>query len=437
LQVDGARSRLANGYFEFDIHLMAQVTSKRGSVLIYTTIASSAIIGFAAMAIDVGRLQAAKSDLQTAVDAAARHAATGIRDNSMQAKAIAAANENRVDGALLSLNASNVQVGKYDPAARTFTVNGTPTNAVRVRVTRANGIGADTNLARVLGINRVNFDAESLAYDNTISIVAATPPPSTPSNPTGGINGFVGMDWFNMNGPLTLRAWDSSTQAVTPAAAWAVARTRGPSNLNSGVNIQGELQTSSSVSMNSATITRGVTSLPAGFGTGTYAMPTTPATGVTNMGNYNGPSGASQTFAAGKYYFDTFQVPSGKTVTFSGPVELYVNGSTNITGTVITSGNIPSNLKIFGVSGSGMDIGSGATALYAEIYAPNSPMNLNNRTFYGSMIVKGVSVNSAFTMNIDARATPGGFSVSTTPTPPPTPTTTTPVVVRARPTTIN
>jgi Flp pilus assembly protein TadG len=401
-------------------------TARRGSTLIYLTAAMTVTLGFLAFGVDYGRAQSVRLELQTAVDAAARHAATGLKDNTAVAKAIAAAAENRVAGTPLAITAADVQVGNFVAATRTFTVGGSPANAVRVFVDRNDGKGFNTTLAQTLGISRINVSAQSFATDVNFTVVGSTTTTTSNPTPVGGLRGFFGTDWFNLNGPLNVQPWDSNNNTV-PAGAWAVAQTKGPTNLNSGVVINGELQTSSSVSLNSATITRGVTSLT---GQTSFSMPTTPSTGVTNRGNYNGPSGSTETFPAGKYYFDSFQVPAGKTVIFSGPVELYVNGSTNITGAIQTSGNKPSNLKIFGVSSSGMDIGSNAgSPLYAEIYAPNSPMNLNQRTYYGNMVVKGISVNSSFNMYIDARSTMGGFaSVTTTSTSTPA----TPRVIQVR-----
>jgi len=61
-------------------------------------------------------------------------------------------------------------------------------------------------------------------------------------------------------------------------------------------------------------------------------------------------------------------------------------------------------------------------------------MNLNNRTFYGSIIAKGINVNSSFRMNIDVQNTNSGLSTTTTTA---TPTPTTPLVRVARPALIN
>lgn len=359
-----------------------------------------------ALALDLGRVQLAKRELEDAVDAAARYGATGLSDSTAVSKAIAVAAENQFNGQTLTLTSADIAVGYYNTSTRAFTVNGSPSNTIRVRVGKTSGRTVSMVLAQFIGMSSVALSTESYAYDKNFSSTSA-------STPTGGIKGFVGVNWFNFNGAVNVRAWDSSTNSLLGSDAWVAPQTKGSVNLNNGVNIQGELQSASTPSMNGATITKGVTALPAGFGT--YSAAVAPS-GATYLGNYNGPSGTSQTFGPGVYRFDSFTVPSGKTVTFSGAAEIYVNGSINLSGVVNTSGNLPANLKIYNTSSAGVDIGSNASSpLYAEIYAPNSPFNLNARTFYGSLIATGISVNSNFNMYIDARSTAGGFGGTGTP----------------------
>lgn len=359
------------------------------------------VFGLMSLSFDFGRVTVARSEMNVALEAAARYGATGLADGTAVSRAQAAARQNLVNGTPLELVTAQVAVGNYDGATRTFTAGTTSPNAVRVRVDRTlNPISLDLTLAQVLGMSQFPITGEAYA------LVAG----GTATSVAGPITGFVGLDYFNFNGPLTVRAWDSSTgQVLDPSVGWAAGQTKGPSNLNSGVVINGELQTGGGVSMNAATITKGIKPLPAGFGT--YAAPVAPS-GATYLGNYNGPSGASQTFGPGVYRFDTFNVPSGKTVTFSGAASLYVGGSMNLAGAVVTSGNLPNNLNLYTTQSSGVDIGTNASSpLYANIYAPNSPMNLNGRTFYGSIIAKGINVNQPFNMYIDARS---GTSTSTT-----------------------
>ena len=51
---------------------------RRGSILIYTIIALTVLMGFCSLAVDWGRVQLFRGELQLAADAAARHAAFGL-----------------------------------------------------------------------------------------------------------------------------------------------------------------------------------------------------------------------------------------------------------------------------------------------------------------------------------------------------------------------
>lgn len=366
---------------------------RRGSAMLWAMLSTPVMVGFISFGVDWGRIQLSKSELNNALDASTRYAVTGLTDSTASAKAISAAGQNNVIGRSLVLTAADVSTGSFDATTRVFTVNGTPANAVLIRKTLGGTSGVPMAFGTLFGRSHAQISGYGCAMISGSGSSAQA---------TGALAGFVGLNWFNINGSLTVRAWDSATQAATDSSTWAAGQTQGNINLNSGVNFQGEIQHTAGggVSMNQATVTKGITNLAAPLN---YAMPTTPG-GTTNMGNYNGPSGSSQTFAAGKYYFDTFNVPNGKTVIFSGPVELYVNGSCNISGAVQTFNNVPANLKINIVSGAGGDLGSNTSPLYMDLYAPGSPFNLNARTFYGTLITGGVNVNSAFSMNIDRQS---------------------------------
>lgn len=376
-------------------HLLSQtprLARCRAGTLAYGVVVMVPLIGMISLAVDFGRVQVAKRELVDAVEAAARYAVTGLNDGTAATKAIQAAQQNMVDGRPLELAASDVKVGNYNATTKVFAVNGSPANAVVVSKKLKGSRGIPVTFARLFGFDTIAIAATSSA---TITATAGN------SAYTGGLRGLVGREWFNISGSLTIRAWDSETQQPTSNTSWAVAQTMGVANLN-GVTLHGELQRPAGhpVNMNGSSITKGVTTLNGNLN---FPTPTVPPSGVTNMGNYNGPAGASQTFTAGKYYFDSFNVPSGQTVIFSGPVELYVNGSFNINGNVQTFQNKPGNLKVNIVSSAGGDI-SGNGSLYMDIYAPNSPFNLSGRTFYGSAIMKGVNISSATTFNIDRQS---------------------------------
>ena len=92
-----------------------------------------ALMGFASFAVDVGRMQLTKVELQNALDAAARYGVTGLSDNSAASKAVSAAAQNRVLNRAMTLSAADVVSGRYDDATRLFTPGGTPSNAEQRR----------------------------------------------------------------------------------------------------------------------------------------------------------------------------------------------------------------------------------------------------------------------------------------------------------------
>lgn len=206
----------------------------------------------------------------------------------------------------------------------------------------------------------------------------------------GDAAGFVGLAYINIQNNSTVQAFDS-VNSNTPGSVSLLGQTNGGSNIN-GTLFKGELQYKTSLSKNNSTITK----TKKVNSTLSLANPTTPA-GTTNLGNYNGPAGATQEFAGGKYYATTFSVPNGKTVKFNGPAELYVNGSFNLSGNLQTYDDFAANLKVRMVSGAGVDInGGGNQPVYIDVYAPQSPLNINNRSnVNGSFIMGGINVSNS------------------------------------------
>lgn len=120
-------------------------TSRRGSVMIYAITTLIVLCGIASLGYEFGRVQLAKSQLQTAADTAARYAGSGVKhqiDNVNAAVGMARASlaENWVDGRRLVDAQSTVEVGiwKANSGSKSgkFTVSSdvNKINAVRVTV---------------------------------------------------------------------------------------------------------------------------------------------------------------------------------------------------------------------------------------------------------------------------------------------------------------
>ncbi len=133
-------------------------------------VAMPAMILMASLAVDLGRAQTAKSQLQAAVDAAARAAGQDLcnftSNSTASYDAIAVAASNMVDGKSLTLQSSDVVFGTWDTAAKTFTANTATTNAVQITgyCSAARGTAIPTMLAAVVGNSTVNIHATATVY---------------------------------------------------------------------------------------------------------------------------------------------------------------------------------------------------------------------------------------------------------------------------------
>jgi hypothetical protein len=144
--------------------------------LLYMLIAWTLIVGFVSFGVDLGRVQSAKTKLFVAADAAARYATTGLGDGTAVAKAIAAAQSNSADGSPVVLLASDVEIGVWDTASRTFTATNISPNAVRVsaRRTSARGNAIPTTFCALFGCQNIDINAVSVAQTTTATATTNT-----------------------------------------------------------------------------------------------------------------------------------------------------------------------------------------------------------------------------------------------------------------------
>ena len=145
---------------------------RRGVSLIYAVVAMVAILMFVSLAVDMGRVQVAKTELQRACDDVVRYGASGLQSgvSTVQSRVSAAAADNKVDGASLSLSTTNdLEFGTWDPATQTFDVlTGTvrsSATAIRItarRTTSENG-GIPTLFAAAMGRRTIDITAVAIA----------------------------------------------------------------------------------------------------------------------------------------------------------------------------------------------------------------------------------------------------------------------------------
>lgn len=144
---------------------------RTGAVVIYAIVMMVVLLGMATLAIDWGRAQLVKTELQSASDAAARYGVAGLKTNTTtarnQAKSVAALN--KADGSSITLTDADIEFGLWDPATKTFEVlSGTSQNsatAIRVtaRRTQARSNALSATFSNALGLSTIDVSTSSIA----------------------------------------------------------------------------------------------------------------------------------------------------------------------------------------------------------------------------------------------------------------------------------
>lgn len=154
--------------------------SRTGHVLVYSAILMIVLIGFISLAVDWGRVQLAKTELQAAADAAARYGVTGLSSgvNTVQSRVAAAAAQNKADGSAVSIDTNNdIEFGVWDPLLKQFTVltgsqrNGATAIRVTARRTAARGNAIPLLWGAVIGKRTCDVTAQSVVSRGRSSVV--------------------------------------------------------------------------------------------------------------------------------------------------------------------------------------------------------------------------------------------------------------------------
>lgn len=171
---------------------------RRGISIIYTIVILFMLLGVCSLAVDLGRVQLSKTELQRAVDAAARAGAAKITNSKMAARNAAkqVADMNKVDGNALDLDNADITYAYYDEAAKTLDPTNPTPNAVTVTVelSESKGTGIPLLFGALIGRNYQSIHATATAaYITPIDVTgdissAANPwlagmPAGTISNP--------------------------------------------------------------------------------------------------------------------------------------------------------------------------------------------------------------------------------------------------------------
>ena len=156
---------MSNSFRPTHVYLFAGHPFRRGAVATMVAILMVVLLGCVAMAVDIGYLYVARTELQRAADASALAGASQLPNIPyaiVEARYYATLNSPN-QGQVL--NHGDTIIGRWDNQTNTFSPWGQPYNAVRVVVRRSQANGNPVNMffAGILGITHSGVSASAVA----------------------------------------------------------------------------------------------------------------------------------------------------------------------------------------------------------------------------------------------------------------------------------
>lgn len=356
----------------------------------------SALIAVSSLAVDYGRAQLARSEVQACADSAARAAASGISTSLSTARTRGknVASFNEAAGNAIVLSDGDFVFGRWNAMTNVLdAATGSSIDAVQVTVSRT-----------------VELPCAS-TFGNANATVVARATARMPS--TAGFTGYTGLDGVQFKNNAFVGSYRSSV-TTNPATGTSTGKGNIASNgivafknngtVNGDVTLgpSGELEYNKNLTVTGQTITR-----PSAL-----TAPADPAWNPTAN-----PGGVPQSYSVnsittlpgGTYWFTSLTLK--KKLTFSGAVTMYVNGNIDMDESIATYSSLPSNLKIYQIGNNRVFDIKKDTQLVAEVQAPRSTLVGHNKLyFHGSGIFKSIEAKTNCEFFYDEDASSAGPS---------------------------
>ncbi|MDW8261331.1 MAG: pilus assembly protein [Phycisphaerales bacterium] len=372
--------------------------SRRGNALLVTIILMPALIALIGLGVDYGRVRVTHSQLQDAVDAAARYASTGLHDGSAVSRAIAVASQNLVDGSPLVLLNSDVEVGTWNATTRAFTPGGASPNAVRVTGRRilSRGTAVPLVFSSVIGASWCDVQASAVAL----------------FVPSEGAEGFVGLNGVDLGNNAFADSYNSALGAPggTNRGGNAVLGSNTVLDFGNNVSIHGRIEKGPSATINHGNhfqVTGGQVTRSSNF---SYDPTETPF--VASSGALVRANNQTVNLAAGTYHYSSITFGNNGRIIASGAVTIYVSGDVTVGNNFrIEADSLePADVRLrFVGSGRKLDAGNNFRAI-AQIYGPGVDIEVrNNAEFRGSIVARRIEARNNVDLWMDTGA--GGGAV--------------------------
>jgi hypothetical protein len=224
---------------------------------------------------------------------------------------------------------------------------------------------------------------------------------------------LIGINSITMGGSAHTDSYDSTKgaySALTARSNGSIA-TNGNITLNNTVNIKGDALyggTYSAAAGVTVTGKKGLVTKPLVFPSA--VLPTVYDYSVASM---NTTSGAS-TYPGGTYIVGDLNMSGTASVTWSGPVKLYIKTSYNVKDSVVikTYQNLPANRQLFFLPTCPVANWSGSNVCVGDLYAPDTTFNVSGTVEkYGRIIAKNINHTSSGGLHYDeSMAAPLGLT---------------------------
>jgi len=365
--------------------------------MIYVLVLLTLFFAFASLAVDVGRVQVAKTELRRTADAAAMAGAASLSSGitAAQTAATTFATANTVDGGTFSLDSTNdIEYGTWDTAARTFTVltgsSRSSANGMRItaRRTTARGNPVPLIFAQLIGQSTCDVTATSTAFS------------------PGRLAELVGTSSITVQNNFFGGTYNSGT-TTSPTHSTTLSGATAGSNgaINVGTNEQVDCAILGPTGTSNMTTTNATVRLPSNM---SFALPVggTTTTDFTISG--------TQSFAGGTYYVNDLTISNGGILRFTGVTTLYISGNVKFQGdaTISAYNDIPGNLKIYHTgTGSFGSATANNDTITADVYCPGVDFAVkNNAILTGRFIFKSITAKNNLDYYYDTALTPKYYS---------------------------
>ncbi|HUE69740.1 MAG TPA: pilus assembly protein TadG-related protein [Pirellulaceae bacterium] len=383
---------------------------RRGNIIVLSGALLTCLLALVALAVDVGYIAHAHTELQRTADAVALAAAAKLPNQLAAMDAgIATAQDNNTSIAT-TLSSEDFVFGWWSRRNGTFTSpapTNRPTNAVQVTVSRTAARGNPINLffGQVVNRNSTDMTVKAIGYSDR-SLCGP----------------FVGIEWVAVDGTPGADSYDSvdgpydSTTAnkrgsvcsdgditVSGSAVVSGDATAGPDLandeviLNGGGTVLGRIgnrikplnmppvdATQAALYNNNANLPKVLRSSTNGD---RWVSP------VDKQGDFVLHSGDIVEMPPGDYYFRKATINAGATLMITGNTNIYITDDFTLAGNayLVNTTMLASNLEFY-MTGGKANITSDTT-FYGVVYAPNTDVTLNaGGDFYGAVVGKTLSV---------------------------------------------